>query len=79
MKPAMQKGRSKILIHEIIVGRQSDSKMATWMDITMLAAFNSGERSFEQWEAIVTGADMRISDIRNSCGTPYSILELELA
>lgn len=53
--------------------------MATWMDITMLAAFNSGERSFEQWEAIVTGADMRISDIRNSCGTPYSILELELA
>jgi hypothetical protein len=75
----MQKGESKILLHELVVYDQNTPKEAAWMDITMLAAFNSAERNLKEWQDLVTKAGLRITGHFCSEGTAHSILELELA
>lgn len=75
----MQKGESKILLHELVMYDQNTPIEAAWMDITMLAAFNSAERNLKECQDLVTKAGLRITGHFCSEGTAHSILELELA
>jgi hypothetical protein len=77
--PAMQKGKSKILLHELVMYDRTNSTEATWMDMTMFAAFDSGERDLRKWQDLVKGAGLQITGHFCSDGTAHSILELELA
>ncbi|KAI5245600.1 hypothetical protein E4T42_06731 [Aureobasidium subglaciale] len=76
---AMQKGKSKILLHELAMYDRNTPQEAAWMDITMLAAFNCGERNLEERQDLVTKAGLKITGHFCSGGTAHSILELELA
>ena len=75
----MQKGKSKILLHELVMYDRTNPTEATWMDMTMFAAFDSGERDLRKWQDLVKGAGLQITGHFCSDGTAHSILELELA
>jgi len=75
----MQKGKSKILLHELVMYDRTNPAEATWMDMTMFAAFDSEERDLGKWQDLVKEAGLQITGHFYSDGTAHSILELELA
>jgi len=76
--PAMQRGRSKILVHEMVMWPQGNNSTATSSDVLMMAVFNSTERSIDQFRALIEPVGLRIAQVYRSPTTPQSILELEL-
>lgn len=47
LKPAMEPGKTKLLIHEFVLFAQDNSMMAVQSDVLMMAAGNAKERSLE--------------------------------
>ncbi|KAH0358954.1 S-adenosyl-L-methionine-dependent methyltransferase, partial [Aureobasidium melanogenum] len=70
---------SIILLHELVRDCPITSRTATWMDITMLAAFNSRERNLEEWQTLAERAGLKMTGHSCHPDTPYSIIKLELA
>ncbi|KAI1395248.1 S-adenosyl-L-methionine-dependent methyltransferase [Hypoxylon fuscum] len=54
---------STLLIDEIVLPEQGSHWMVTQHDLTMLAMFNSGERSEAQWRALLTRANLWVEGI----------------
>lgn len=77
--PAMQRGKSKILVHEMVMWPQGNSSSATASDILMMAMFNGTERSIGQFRDLAERVGLKITQVYRSPTTPQSILELELA
>lgn len=55
------------------------SRTATWMDMTMLAAFNSCECNLEEWQDLVKTAGLKMTGRSSLPNTSYSIIKLKLA
>jgi len=76
--PAMQRGKSKVLLHEIVMWPQGNNSTATASDVLMMAVFNATERNIDQFQALVEPVGLKIAQVFQSPTSPQSILELEL-
>lgn len=77
--PAMLRGRSKILIHEMVMWPQNNNSTATASDVLMMGLFNGIERTIAQFQALIEPVGLKIAQAYRSPTTSQSILELELA
>lgn len=75
---AMEKGYSKVLIHESLVSDVKPLARVTVSDITMMTCIASAERSESQFHAVVSKAGLKISKIWRPPGSVESIIEAEL-
>ncbi|KAI5204008.1 hypothetical protein E4T38_04842 [Aureobasidium subglaciale] len=78
LKPAMIKGKSKILIHEHVLWPQNNTPLATWSDLLMLGLMNGCERTIGMWKDVIEPVGLVISEVYTSVSSPHSILELKL-
>ncbi|KAI1180228.1 O-methyltransferase-domain-containing protein [Nemania sp. FL0916] len=67
-------GRSRVLIHEIIITGDAPAA-ATTSDMQMMMVLSSRERTEEAWRAIVTGAGLRVAAIWGLPGSMESVIE----
>jgi len=75
----MEKGYSRILIHENIILPNNSHPRSTVMHIVMLMFFSAAEREEEVWRSIAKRAGLKIVKVWSSPETIESIIELELA
>lgn len=78
---AMERGYSKLLIHETLVADVRPSPRVTATDISMMAIFASAERSEKEWRQLIEtdGLGLKVVKIWNPHQTMESIIEVELA
>lgn len=79
LKPAMVKGYSKLLLHELVVPNEGANWSITAMDQLMLVLGAMKERTETQWENILQKAGLRVVQVfRYEMGTE-SLIEAEVA
>jgi hypothetical protein len=78
LAPAMEKGYSRLLIHESFVTNEKPLARVTVSDITMMACLASAERSEEQWKGLLEKAGMRLLKIWKAADSVESIIEAEV-
>ncbi|KAI0471008.1 O-methyltransferase [Xylariaceae sp. FL0804] len=77
---AMERGYSRLLVHEIVLGDVAPQSIRTTSDITMMALFSAGERSETQWRDLLAAAGLRVVRLWSSpTGSSESVIEAELA
>ena len=76
---AMEKGYSKLLIHESLITRVKPLSRVTVSDITMMACLAAKERTESEWDQLVTSAGLRIVTIWRPPQSVESVIETELA
>lgn len=79
LAPAMEKGYSRLLIHESLVNSVKPLARVTVSDITMMACLAAAERSEEQWRELVESAGLRVVKIWRPVQSVESIIEVEVA
>lgn len=79
LAPAMDKGYSRLLIHESLVTSVKPLARVTVSDITMMACLAAAERSEAQWRALVESAGLRVVRIWRPVQSVESIIEVEVA
>jgi hypothetical protein len=79
LAPAMEKGYSRLLIHESLVSSEKPLSRVTVSDITMMACLAAAERSEKQWRELIASAGMRVVKIWRPVQSVESIIEAELA
>lgn len=77
--PAMEKGYSKLLIHESVVSREKPLARVTSMDITMMAFFAAAERTEEHWSDLIESVGLKVVKIWRPAQAMESIIEAEVA
>ncbi|KAJ4156248.1 hypothetical protein NW754_007872 [Fusarium falciforme] len=75
---AMEKGYSKLLIHESLISRLKPSPRVTTSDITVMACLGSKERTEIEWRRLVERAGLRVVKIWRQPHSVESIIEAEL-
>ncbi|KAK7968734.1 O-methyltransferase-domain-containing protein [Apiospora saccharicola] len=60
---AMEKGYSRLLIHESIVGTVRPHRRVTTTDLTMMALFSAKERTEEEFGTLVVKAGLRVREV----------------
>ncbi|KAM6508594.1 hypothetical protein FSOLCH5_011589 [Fusarium solani] len=75
---AMEKGYSKLLIHESLISRVKPSPRVTTSDITVMACLGSKERTEIEWRRLVERAGLRVVKIWRQPHSVESIIETEL-
>ncbi|KAL1842331.1 hypothetical protein VTJ49DRAFT_5499 [Mycothermus thermophilus] len=78
LAPAMEKGYSRLLIHESFVSTEKPLARVTVSDITMMACLAAAERSEEGWRGLIEQAGMRIVKIWRAVEAVESIIEVEV-
>ncbi|KAF3901715.1 O-demethylpuromycin-O-methyltransferase [Arthrobotrys entomopaga] len=79
IKPALERGYSKVLINEIVVPDRNAHWYETSVDILMMVAHSAAERREKQWRALIESVGLKICKIWE-CGTePEKLIEVELA
>lgn len=78
LAPAMERGYSRLLIHESLVSSERPLSRVTVSDLTMMACLAAAERSEEQWRALVASAGMRVVRIWRPVQSVESIIEVEV-
>ena len=79
LKPALQRGYSKLLINENVIPNQGAHWLSTALDMIMMAGFSSSERTEQNWRTLLERAGFTILKIW-SCGPGVeSLIEAELA
>lgn len=76
---AMEKGYSKLLIHESLVSSKAPLARVTTSDLTMMACLASKERSEGEWKDLISGAGLRVVKIWRPEQSVESVIEAELA
>jgi hypothetical protein len=76
---AMERGYSRVLIHESLVSNVKPLSRVTVSDITMMACLAAAERTEEQWKELVAGAGLRVVKIWRPVQSVESIIEAEVA
>ncbi|KAL2200645.1 S-adenosyl-L-methionine-dependent methyltransferase [Corynascus similis CBS 632.67] len=77
--PAMEKGYSRLLIHESLVSSERPLGRVTVSDLTMMAGLAAAERSEEQWRELIASAGLRVVKIWRPVQSVESIIEAEVA
>ncbi|KAG7294536.1 hypothetical protein NEMBOFW57_004611 [Staphylotrichum longicolle] len=77
--PAMEKGYSRLLIHEHVVSSERPSARVTVLDITMMAFLAAAERTEEQWRDLVESVGLRVVKIWRTVQGTDSIVEAEVS
>ncbi|CAJ2502620.1 Uu.00g100140.m01.CDS01 [Anthostomella pinea] len=76
---AMEKGYSKLLVHESLVTDVKPLSRVTVSDITMMACLAAAERSESQWRDLMASAGLRVVKVWRPVQSVESIIEAELA
>ncbi|KAL2022628.1 hypothetical protein VTK56DRAFT_4972 [Thermocarpiscus australiensis] len=79
LAPAMERGYSRLLIHESLVSSERPLSRVTVSDITMMACLAAAERPEEQWRELVASAGLRVVRIWRPAHSVESIIEVEVA
>jgi hypothetical protein len=75
----MEKGYSRLLIHESLVSSVKPLARVTTSDITMMACLAAKERTEEEWRELVEKAGLKVLKIWRPPQSVESVLEAELA
>ncbi|KAI1462248.1 S-adenosyl-L-methionine-dependent methyltransferase [Annulohypoxylon moriforme] len=75
---AMEKGYSKVLIHECMVENIKPSLRTTTSDLTMLACSSSAERTVKEWGDLLGSAGLKIVKIWKQPAAMEGVIEAEL-
>ncbi|TKW50664.1 Demethylsterigmatocystin 6-O-methyltransferase [Colletotrichum tanaceti] len=76
---AMERGYSKVLIHESLISDKEPLSKVTATDLIMMAGLASAERTEEQWYDLVASAGLRVVKIWRPVQAVESVIEAELA
>jgi hypothetical protein len=76
---SMEKGYSRVLIHESLVSNEKPLARVTVSDITMMACLAAAERTEEQWSELVASAGLKMVKIWRPAQSVESIIEAEIA
>lgn len=76
---SMEKGYSRVLIHESLVSNVKPLSRVTVSDVTMMACLAAAERTEEQWRELVASAGMRVIKIWRPVQSVESVIEAEVA
>lgn len=79
--PAMERGYSRLLLHESLVDRVNPLARVTSSDLAMLAWFSSHERTEKEWHGLMGRCGLKITNIYRPVGltSPECVIEAELA
>ena len=75
---AMEKGYSKLLIHESLISSITPHARVTTSDLTMMACLSAKERTEAEWRTIVEEAGLKVVKIWRPAQSVESIIEVEL-
>jgi len=75
---AMEKGYSKLLIHESLISNVKPLARVTTSDITMMACLAAKERTESEWGQIIQDSGLRLNKIWRPPQAVESIMEVEL-
>lgn len=79
LKPAMERGYSKLLINECVIPATGGDPLSTALDLIVMGLVGSGERGQSDWERLLSAAGFRITKIFTNPTVAYeSVIELEL-
>ncbi|KAH9906185.1 O-methyltransferase-domain-containing protein [Xylariomycetidae sp. FL2044] len=76
---AMEKGYSKLLIHESLVTDVKPLSRVCVSDITMMACLAAAERTETQWRDLLSSAGLRVVKVWRPVQSVESIIEADLA
>lgn len=74
----MERGYSKLILHEKVISDQHPTPDVTSMDLTMMATFSATERTQSMWGEMLAAAGMKINRIYTSPALFDAIIEAEL-
>ncbi|KAI0912533.1 O-methyltransferase-domain-containing protein [Ustulina deusta] len=78
VRDAMERGYSRLHIHEVLVPAREPSLAATTLDITMMALFSSLERTENEWRRLIDGVEgLQIAKIWKARQADESIIDIE--
>ncbi|KAI0176536.1 S-adenosyl-L-methionine-dependent methyltransferase [Hypoxylon sp. FL1284] len=75
---AMEKGYSKLLIHESMVGNVNPPSRVTTSDIIMLACVSGSERTVKEWHELIAMAGLKVIQIWKRPTAVEGVIEVEL-
>ncbi|KAL0933822.1 Demethylsterigmatocystin 6-O-methyltransferase 2 [Colletotrichum truncatum] len=75
---AMDKGYSKLLIHENMINERNPVARVTSLDVLMMGGLAAAERTESQWRSIITSAGLKIVKIWRGRDMAECIIEAEL-
>ncbi|OTA92287.1 hypothetical protein M434DRAFT_74802 [Hypoxylon sp. CO27-5] len=75
---AMEKGYSKLLVHESMIDDIRPSPRATTSDLTMLACVTAAERTVGEWYGLIASAGLKVVKIWKSTKAIDGVIEAEL-
>ena len=75
----MEKGYSKVLLYESVIGRGTLHPHVTSSDLTMMMAFSARERTQAKWEKLLSSAGLKLVQVWDYPAAQESIIEAELA
>ncbi|KAK1624326.1 O-methyltransferase [Colletotrichum phormii] len=76
---AMERGYSRLLIHESLISERAPLSKVTATDMIMMAGLASAERTEEQWGKLIAAAGLRFVKIWRPVQAVESVIETELA
>ncbi|KAF9873414.1 O-methyltransferase [Colletotrichum karsti] len=76
---AMEKGYSRLLIHENMINERNPVGRVTTLDVLMMAGMAAAEKTEGDWRAIVEKAGMKVVKIWRGIDMGEGIVEAELA
>ena len=79
VRDAMAKGRSKLLINEVVLPNEGASWQQTSKDLTMMSMVNGLERTEAQWRELLSEVSLKITGIWTRDVDSESVIEAVLA
>ncbi|KAG5970623.1 hypothetical protein E4U55_001538 [Claviceps digitariae] len=76
---AMERGYSRLLIHESLISAVKPLARVTTSDITMMACLSAHERDEGEWRALIEKAGLRVVKIWRRAQSVESVIEAEVA
>ena len=75
----MERGYSKLLLHEKVISDRHPTADVTSIDMTMMATFSATERTQSMWREMLTAVGMKVNKFYISPALFEAIIEVELA
>lgn len=79
LRPAMEPGYSKLLVHDHVLPESQPHPQATAYDLTMMVKVSALERTESMWQTLLESAGFKIIKVWNSSLMTQSVIEAELA
>ena len=78
IKPAMERTRSRILLHEMVVAARHADVRSTTSDLTMMMLFSALERTESMWTSLIETAGLHVAKIWTAPESDESVIEVVL-